>query len=312
MNDLIICGQSIAPGARQEVEAPFSEWYTADPVLFRCTVVRGLEPGPTVFVMAALHGDEINGVEVVRWLTYETTFQPLRGALVLVPVGNVFGFLSLSRYTPDRRDLNRSFPGRPDGSPAARLAHFLLREVVARCDFGIELHTACVGRRNLPHVRAELDDERTARLAHAFGCRHVLAASPPAGSLRRAARAAGVAVITFEAGSVLEFNEGYTRAGVEGCLRSLQALGMLEQTAGPAEPPLVLSKTGWLRAERGGIVNFVVDLGARVRKGDAVGLVTNPLGRDRHALRANRDGTVIGLSTLPLANPGDAVCHLAW
>lgn len=310
---VIVCGQAVRPGERRTVEAPVGELYTGAPLPFRVTVVRGNSPGPTLFVMGALHGDELAGVEVVRRLTHRVDYADLRGTLLLVPVGNPFGFLQRSRYMPDRGDLNRSFPGSARGSPTARMAHFLMREIVGRCDYGIELHTAAARRRNVPQVRGELGRPEVRRLALAFGCPYVIDSKPPKKSIRTAADPAGTSVILYETGEILRIDEECVRTGFEGCLNVLAELGMLPARPKPAgEPPVVLRETTWVRSERGGLLTHRADLGQAVRKGDRLAAVTTPTGRDEVPVAAPRDGTVIGLTTSPLVHPGDPVCHLAW
>lgn len=311
--NLAFCGQPVPPGGRRTVEAAVSGLYNGDPLMFRMVVIRGREPGPTLFIMAALHGDEVVGVEIIRRLIHEPDYGALRGTLLLVPVGNPFGFLNRSRYLPDRGDLNRSFPGLRRGSPTARMADFLFREVIAPCDYGIELHTAAARRRNVPQLRADLQHPRVRRLAEAFGGPYRLHSPPPAGSIRASVDADRTAVVLYETGEILRVNEECVRTGLSGCLNVLRELEMLPGPAPrPPEETHVFRRTRWLRAEHGGLLLVRAELGQHLGRGDLVAITTDPLGERQHEVRAPRDGTVIGLTTLPLANPGDAVCHLAW
>src|SRR4051812_587682 len=191
----LVCGERVPPGKRRTVTVAVSELYNGDPLHFHVHVVRGKTAGPALFVMAALHGDEVAGVEVVRRLMHRADYGGLRGTLLLVPVGNPFGFLHRSRYMPDRGDLNRSFPGSAAGSATARMAHFLTTEVVGRCDYGVELHTAAARRRNLPQIRGHLRRPEVRRLALAFGCPHVIDSKPPAKSLRASTDSGRTAVV---------------------------------------------------------------------------------------------------------------------
>jgi predicted deacylase len=308
-----LCGKAIARGTSETVETAVSELYDGTPLLFRVTVARGRSPGPTLFVMAALHGDEVVGVEVVRRLTGAIDCSRLSGDLLLVPVANPFGLLAKSRYMPDRGDLNRSFPGRRRGSATARMAHFLMREIVSRSDYGIELHTAASRRRNIPQVRADLERPGLRELAEAFGCPYVIHSRPPAGSIRGSADPERTAVILYEAGEILRVDEEYVREGYEGCLGVMRELGMLPRDeAAPRARPVVLRQTSWVRSERGGLLTDRVALGQRVNRGEPLAAVALPHNGARHEVVAPHEGTVIGLATSPLVNPGDAVCHLAW
>jgi predicted deacylase len=301
------------PGTRRVVEFSAGVLPTGDPLPLRVTVVRGARPGPTLFVMAAIHGDEVTGVEVVRRLVRETEPRDVAGTLLLVPVANPFGFLTGTRYAQDGGDINRSFPGRASGSASARLARLLYAEVLRRSDYGIELHTAARRRRNVPQVRALLDDERTADLARAFAPPYVLHAKPPAGSIREAATARGVPVILYEAGEKLRIDEDCVSEGVEGCRRVMSHLGMLAD--GPAAPraaPPVFRHMRWVRSDRGGLIVRRIGLGERVAAGEPVAWVADPTTWEEQPVPTPRGGTAIGLTTLPLVHPGDHICHLAW
>ncbi|HKX56501.1 MAG TPA: succinylglutamate desuccinylase/aspartoacylase family protein, partial [Xanthomonadales bacterium] len=198
---------SVAPGKRAIIDLPVARLYTHDSLKMPVQVVNGRQAGPTLFISAAVHGDEINGVEIIRRLLAHKALSRLHGTLLAIPVVNVHGFLDQNRYLPDRRDLNRSFPGSPKGSVAARLAHRFLNEIVLRSDCGIDLHTGTMHRANLPQVRASLDDEVTTRLALAFGAPVILDAQVRNGSLRSSAVKAGIPMLIYEAGEALRFNE---------------------------------------------------------------------------------------------------------
>jgi predicted deacylase len=304
-------GHEIAPGTFAEIRLAASEFYTSDPVLVPVTVVRGKRRGPTLFVTAAVHGDELNGVAVIRDLLIDQDLSELAGTLIAVPVVNVPGFLNQTRVLPDRRDLNRSFPGRVDGSLTARIAHLVFRHIVKRSDFGLDLHTAGGERSNFPHIRADLSVPAVAELARAFGCSLLVAGKGPEGSLRRAAVEAGVPTIAYEAGSPRVFERPFIDVGVAGVLSVLRHLRML-----PGErimPPLQLAvlKSTWLRAPEGGMIDLKVGLGEPVGRGQLLSIGTNPFGRERSQLSAPSGGIVLGLSRLPLVHPGDAVCNLA-
>ena len=307
---LSFAGSAVALGETAELRLKVAESYTAEPVAVPVTVVRGA-PGPTLFVTATVHGDELNGVGILRGLLNDADFSGLRGTLIAVPVVNVPGFLNQDRRLPDRRDLNRSFPGSRKGSLTARLADVLFREVIRQSDFGIDLHTAGGERTNYPQIRADLADPAVAELAAAFGCPVMIDGAGPEGSLRRTAVAAGVPTIVYEAGSARRLERPFIAAGVAGVLNVLRSLRMMPGE--PAAPPLRLwvERTHWIRSRKGGILDLRVELGEPLSRGQEISVHTNPFGRERSVLKAPYGGIVLGLTQLPLVHPGDAVCHVA-
>lgn len=306
-----IAGVSVGPGERMDLDLHVGELYTAERIHIPCTVIRGPEAGPTLLIVAAVHGDELNGVGVVRTLLYEDALTVQRGTVLLVPVANVYGFLHQSRTMPDQRDLNRHFPGMPGGSGASRVAHRIMSEVLTHADYAIDLHTAGRNRDNLPHVRANLADPRVASLAVAFGCDVILAHAGHAGSLRNAAALVGIPTITYEAGEPLKFQRDCIELGVTGCMRVMADLGMIRGGRPDEGAPLIVSRSTWVRAERGGILDMLVSLGQAVQMGEPVAVSSNPFGKERTTLVAPTDGIVLGRTTLPMVNPGDPVCCVA-
>jgi len=274
--------------------------------------VNGADDGPEMWLSAAIHGDEINGVEIIRRVLDRLDPAELRGCIVAAPIVNVFGFSIHSRYLPDRRDLNRCFPGSAKGSLASRLARILMTEVVEPCSHGIDLHTAAAGRMNLPQLRCDLDDDETRRCAEAFGAPIAMHSDGPGGTLRRAAVRRGKKVLLYEAGEVLRFNPPAIEAGVDGVLRVMAALDMIEPHTVPAPTPMLASyKQRWVRAPRAGIVHMQVELGARVVRRQPLAMVCDPMGEHESPIRSPCDGYVIGGITNPLVNRGDAVLHIA-
>jgi predicted deacylase len=310
---LRIGGIDVAPGERRSLSIPVTLRYTHAEVSLPVHVVRGKADGPRLFLSAAVHGDEINGVEIIRRLLRQRVLRELRGSLLAVPVVNVYGFGSQSRYLPDRRDLNRSFPGSPSGSLASRLANTFMREIVANATHGIDLHTGGAHRANLPQVRACLDDHETERLARAFGAPVVLHASVRDGSLREAARARDIPMLLYEGGEALRFDEVAIRTGVRGILGVMRAIGMLPvRRRRPGGPnPFVARSSSWVRAPEGGVFRTRVRLGMEVTRGERLGVISDPLGDAETTVQANQAGVVIGISQLPLVNEGDALFHVA-
>ena len=302
----------VRAGTAKQLELPITRLITGADVGLPVRIVHGREDGPVVWINAATHGDEVVGVEVVRRLLATLSPRAMRGTLIAVPVVNVLGAASGERYLPDRRDLNRSFPGSPRGSLASRIAHLMMTEVVAKCEVGIDLHTGSDRRTNLPQVRADLDDPRTRDLAVAFGAPVMLHAKIRDGSLRHAAREQGAKVLLYEAGENLRFDAYAVDAGVLGVRRVLAALGMTEPVdEPPVEPSLECRSSGWVRARRTGILHLDAHLGQKVSDGERLGTLFDSFGKTLRAVYSNRDGIVIGRTEAPLVNSGDAVVHIA-
>lgn len=308
--ELEVAGRFVRPGTRADLACAVSESYTGDRTSIPLTVLHGAHEGPRVFVTAAVHGDELNGIAVCRELVSTVDPTRLRGTLLVVPIVNVLGAQLHSRYLPDRRDLNRSFPGSSSGSIAARMARVVMDEVVTGSDVGVDLHTAANRRTNVPQVRIALEDRRALELALAFGAPYVLSAALRPGSLREAAGDAGVTVLTYEGGEALRFDPEPITVATEGVLRLLAHLDMVDETPPVAQEPLVLPESTWVRAERGGILDMAVTPGDAVGAGQALWSTTDPFGHERSTVESPIDAIVIGATTLPLVVPGDAVVHL--
>ena len=308
-----VAGAEIGPGKRVQLDLPVADLSTHVPVTMPVHVINGRRGGPRLFVSAAVHGDEINGVEIIRRVMKLPALKSLRGTLVAVPIVNVPGFLNLSRYLPDRRDLNRSFPGSARGSLAARIAKLFLDEVVSCSTHGIDLHTGSVHRVNYPQVRGNLDEPEAERMALAFGVPLVLNAGFREGSLRAAAHDRGVSVIVYEAGEALRFDEAAIRAGVKGVSRVMRAIGMLpvrKRTGSSREPP-ILRSSRWVRAPCSGVLRTNQPAGARVRSGQVLAVISDPLGGAETDVSAPTDGVVVGRTNLPLVHEGDALFNIA-
>jgi len=305
-----IDGVPIAPGEGRDLELQVSESLSGAAVTIPLHVRRGLEDGPVVFVTAALHGDEINGTGAIRRLVLDESLQLQSGALILVPVLNVLGFDRHSRYLPDRRDLNRCFPGAASGSQASRLAHFIFSEIIGRADYGIDLHTAAVRRTNVPTIRADLSMPEVARIAEAFGCELTLNGRGPQGALRREACAAGCPTVVLEGGEVWKVEPNIVECATRGVRNVLIELGMLNGTPHQPRFRISIETTRWVRAERGGFLQFHVAPGEIVRRGQPLASNTNLLGRELNVLTAPFAGVILGMTTLPAVSPGEPVCHL--
>lgn len=306
----IIGDHEIRAGTRMQVDIPLGMLNTLTQVHMHVYVVRGEEPGPAIFLAGAIHGDEINGVEIVRRVMDKVTPEKLAGTLVAVPIVNVFGFLQESRYLPDRRDLNRSFPGSPRGSQAARLANTFMKQIVECCDYGIDLHTAARGRYNLPHVRGDFTDPEIHRVAAAFGAPVYFHSVGQDGTIRRAANKRGIPVILYEGGEAGRFDIGPISVGVDGVLRVMKELGMLRHAPSASET-VEATGTKWVRAKRGGLLRLDRLTGEPIRRRQKIGTIGDALGEESVRVIAPVDGIIISHATNPLLNQGDAVVHIA-
>jgi len=302
----------VEPGTAQRVEIPVARLVTQTQLSLPVTVLHGKRDGPRLWLSAALHGDELNGTEIIRRVLKRIRPARLRGTVVAVPVVNVFGFLEQSRYLPDRRDLNRSFPGSARGSLAARLAHLFLTEIVGRCTHGIDLHTGSNNRINMPQTRADVDHPETRRCAEAFSAPLMIRAKTIPGSLREAARKRGIPIVVYEAGEPMRFDTRSISVGVSGVVRVMQELGMLRAPSRKAEcRSITIRKTRWLRASRSGIVHLDVGLRDRVEADQVVAHMYDTFGDPISRLRSTLGGIVIGHTLNPLVNRGEAVIHVA-
>lgn len=304
---------SVAPGRRAIVEMPAAQLYTQTPLNIPVHVVHGREPGPVLLVCAAIHGDELNGVEIIRRLLRLSALKKLRGTLIAVPVVNVFGFIHKSRYLPDRRDLNRCFPGSETGSLGARMAWLFKTQILDRATHAIDLHTGAVYRSNLPQIRANLASPDTAAMANAFGVPVVLNSVLRDGTLREVAEAQNIPVITYEAGEALRFEEACIRVGVRGITNVMRHLNMLAERRSPHAPvtPAVAGSSTWVRAERDGVFRSLVTLGQRIKKDQLLGRISSPFTSDEIEVRAPCAGLLVGRDNLPLVNEGEALFHIA-
>ncbi len=306
-------GRAIAAGARETVNLEVSTLANAAPMTLPVHVVHGVEAGPVMFLSGVVHGDEIQGLEIVRRVLGHDALKSLRGTLLAVPIVNGFGFLNHSRYMPDRRDLNRSFPGSDQGSLASLLADLFFREIVKRSDYGIDLHTAALHRTNLPQVRIAPDDTELVTLAQAFGAPVILTSKLREGSLRQSAKQAGVKVLLYEGGEALRFDEAAIEAGVKGCLRVMKHLDMIQDAPKMTQhaSPVTSSSSTWVRAPEGGILHSVRRVGDKVGLKEPIAVITDPLGSVTVPVFAEDDGIIIGRTNLPIVNRGDALFHVA-
>jgi len=308
----LLDGTAAPAGALTRVELPVSRLPTGMWLSLPVGILHGRRPGPVLWISATMHGDELNGVPIIRHLLQRIDPKTFAGTLLTVPIVNIFGLLQESRYLPDRRDLNRCFPGSERGSAASQLAHLFMQKVVAHCDVGLDLHTGSGGRENWPQIRCDLDDEETRRLATQFGAPLMMHAKLRDGSLREAATKLGKRVLLYEAGEASRFDAHAVEIGVRGAERVMASLGMLDAPTTSTEPDALVSRFSlWSRAPRAGFCEMSVALGSKVEAGQQVAEVFNALTPKGMAVRSKIDGVVVGLLRTPLVQRGDAIAHIA-
>jgi predicted deacylase len=307
---LELLGAEIPPGESMRLSWSATELFEGVPVSTPVLAINGALPGPSLCLTAAVHGDELNGVEMVRRVMHDVNPDKLSGAIIGVPIVNVQGFRRGSRYLPDRRDLNRYFPGNPTGSAAARIAHSFFTNVIAHCDALIDLHTGSFERANLPQIRADLRNPDVVTLTQGLGGMVILHSTPAVGTLRHAATRAGIPAVTLEAGgpSVLELNE--VKHGVKGIETLISAIGMQRKLRLWSDPEPVYYRSSWVRADSGGILLADVSLGSTVSEGDVLGTITDPMNNARSEVRSPYSGRIIGMARNQVVMPGFAAFHV--
>jgi len=307
---ITVLGTEVPPATSTRLSWSATELFEGVPVSTPVLVVNGALPGPTLCMTAAVHGDELNGIEMVRRVMHELDPSKVSGAVIGVPIVNVQGFRRGSRYLPDRRDLNRYFPGNPNGSAAARIAYSFFNNVIAQCDALIDLHTGSFERANLPQIRADLRNPDVMTLTQGFGSMVILHSTPAVGTLRHAATRAGIPAVTLEAGgpSQLELNE--VKLGVKGIETLVNTLGMVKKRRLWGKPEPVYYRSSWVRVDNGGILLVDVSLGSTVRKGDLLGTITDPMSNARSELRSPYSGRIIGMARNQVVMPGFAAFHV--
>lgn len=306
-----IAETDVEAGTREQVAIPVARYVTGEWISLPVEVIHGARPGPCIWLSGAIHGDELDGVEITRGVSGAISPRRLRGTVLAIPIVNVFGFIQASRYLPDRRDLNRAFPGSETGSMAARLAWLFTTEIVDRCDWGLDFHCGSGDRENLPQIRGNLEDEATRGVAEAFAPPLLIHNRGPEGSLRRATLERGGRVLVYEGGEAGRFTRESIATGVAGSLRVLRHLDMIDEAPDADAPARHVASTHWVRASRSGIVRLDAELGREVRKGTKIGEITEILGGGRKRIRASNTGIVIGRRVNPVVYQGEALVHIA-
>jgi len=304
--------QSIAPGESKTINLSLGQLYTHSPVSMPVHVINGKYAGPVMFIAAAIHGDELNGIEIIQRLLRLPSLKRIRGTILAIPIVNVLSVVHQSRYLPDRRDLNRCFPGSKKGSMAARMANTFMSKIVKHCDFGIDLHTGAVHRSNLPQIRAHLHNEAMESLAKAFGAPVVLNSKPSSSTLRGACEKKNIPVVTYETGEALRFDELGIRAGVKGIVNTMRHIGMMAKLKNPKKLAVTLAKeSSWVRAPESGILRSNLKLGSLIKKGQQLATVTSPYEDSETDVKSTVTGILVGKTNIPLVHGGDALFHVA-
>ena len=315
MTPFIIGNHTILKGETKRIELPMVRLYTDTTMSIPVYVKRGKKSGPVLFLSAAIHGDELNGVEIINRIINSKAIRKIKGTLIAVPMVNVYGVLNQSRYLPDRRDLNRSFPGSARGSLAARIANLFLNEIVRKTDYGIDYHTGAIHRSNLPQIRADLDDPDTLAFAKAFAVPVLLNANTRDGSLRQSASELSTKVLLYEAGQALRFDEWAIRAGVKGTIQAMRHLGMLSKSRSKTTlkiEPFVARHSEWTRATESGFVVHHKQLGDMVKKEETLATIRDPFGQALAEVISKKNGIIIGKQNIPLVQEGEAMYHIAY
>ncbi|WP_428023511.1 succinylglutamate desuccinylase/aspartoacylase family protein [Arcobacter sp.] len=310
-NDLVIGNVAIPKGKEVKIQLELPKLYNT-PTHLPIRVIRGRKTGPTVFISAAIHGDELNGIEIIRRLRKLDILKKLHGTIIFAPIVNVYGVMTLSRYLPDRRDLNRSFPGSIKGSIASRIAKIFFDEIVSKCDLGIDLHTGSIHKSNLPQIRTNMDNEYTLKLARAFEAPVILHSELRDGSLRAEAQEMGTPILLYEAGEALRFDETCIRIGVKGIINVLRENGMLPKVIRKTtKTPITSRVSKWIRANESGMVRTIKALGDTVKENEVIAYIDEPLDDNSFEILSPFDGIIIGKSQIPLVQEGDAIFHIA-
>jgi predicted deacylase len=310
---IVIGDEKIKPGERKTIFLPMPKLYDWTPMSLPIHVINGVENGPSLCLTAAMHGDEINGVEIIRRLLKKKGLKHINGSIIAVPIVNVYGFLYQERYLMDRRDLNRSFPGGPKGSLASILADIISTKILSQSTHAIDLHTGSNHRFNLPQIRGNLDMPGVENLALAFNVPVILHSAFRDGSMREYANEQGIPILVYEAGEALRFDELSIRTGINGILSVMVSLGMTKSGKYGLKKctPTISRNSYWLRAPISGILRHIKKAGNRVSKGQTIAIIANPTSTEEYQLTAPLSGIIIGECMMPLVHSGQALFHIA-
>ncbi|TPN87645.1 succinylglutamate desuccinylase/aspartoacylase family protein [Aquimarina algicola] len=312
-NILNILGKEVLPGTSTTINFNIAKLYTSTKVEIPIIIERSKKPGPTVLITAGIHGDEINGVEVVRQIIAKKINKPAKGSIICIPVLNVFGFLSMNRFFPDGRDLNRVFPGTKNGSLASRFAYQFVNEILPAVDFCLDFHTGGASRFNAPHIRVAPNNEKLITLAKIFNAPFILLSKNLEGSYRATCAKKEVDILLFEGGKSQNSSKEIAIEGVEGTMRILHHLEMLStkfELPVRESNSLIIKKSAWIRAKYSGLLHIKIPVGKHVEKGEILATITDPYGKMRHVVKASDEGYVINVNEAPIVYKGDAIFRI--
>ncbi|UII23336.1 succinylglutamate desuccinylase/aspartoacylase family protein [Fulvivirga ligni] len=310
MPDIVIDGHKVSPGQDIQINALIARLPTRTPINIPVFVSRSTKPGPTLLVMAGVHGDETNGIEILRRIIINNYHKPTKGTVIAIPVFNVYGFINHSRGLPDGRDLNRSFPGSKNGSLASRVAHFMTSEILPQVDFGIDFHTGGASHNNFPQIRGVFNTVKEMEVAKAFGAPFIIESPFREKSLRKTADKANKTILVYEGGETLRLRKKVIDTGVDGMLRVMKYLGMRDDAPEIEQKSIYLKTSTWVRAKYAGLHHADVRNGSRVEKNEVLGLITDPYGQFEKKIKSPVNGFVIGINNYPVVNMGDAILHI--
>ena len=304
---------NIDPGESRKIDINIARLPSHSPIDISITVSRAKTPGPVLLLSGGLHGDEINGIEIVRRMIEQGLNVPIAGTTICIPLINVYGFIHFSRYVPDGKDVNRSFPGNKNGSLASRVAHFITKYIIPQIDYGVDFHTGGADRTNYPQIRAMMDNPMNLKLAQAFHPPFLLHSGYRSKSFRQTAAKRSKNVIVFEGGESSRFDEFVIQQGIEGTIRLMKYLGMTDKPrVEPEYESLFIRKTSWVRAKVSGMFQPEIRSGSIVKKGQLLGHITDPFGDFKIPVKSTIDGHVIGLNNNPILHAGDAIVNIGY
>ena len=313
MSDVKINGTNIPLGTNEHLKLRVGHIPSGTRIYLNVYVFRSKKPGPTMLVMGGVHGDEINGVEIVRRSIHNKMFDNLKcGSVIAIPLLNVYGFINFSRDTADGKDVNRNFPGSKTGSLASRVAYNLTQNILPLIDFGVDFHTGGSSRYNYPQVRYSIGDPKAEELAQQFIAPYLIRKNNIPKSLRKVSAGMGIPVIIFEGGESLRYDGFSIENGLAGLRRLMQAQGMIEEAAGPLRKTIVFNKTSWIRAQQAGMFMWTQQSGAKVSKGELLGVINDPHGHDEIPVYSKQNGYIIGHNNAPVVSAGDALFHIGY
>ncbi|WP_313805503.1 succinylglutamate desuccinylase/aspartoacylase family protein [Flavobacterium sp.] len=313
-NILKILKEEILPGESKTINMEIAKLHTMTKLKIPIIVERSKLPGPTVLLSAGLHGDEINGIEIVRQLIVQKINKPKTGTIICIPIINVFGFVNQTREFPDGRDLNRVFPGSKTGSLASRFAYYLLKEIMPHVDYAIDFHAGGAARFNAAQIRIAPGNNELRDLASVFNAPFTLYSNNISGSFRNSCDKLGVKMLLFEGGKSIDINQEITEQGIEGAKRVLEHLNMLNnrKKAVPSEKESIyIEKSAWIRARYSGMFHGFTKIGSFVEKGQLLATISDPYGKIEHKMKAPNSGYIINVNEAPIVYQGDAIYHIS-